>query len=214
MEGYRLKTRGMLDLLRTLHADMYTPTVMSTLAHQANRIIDADRCTLYLYDYVHKSLFQMQGAVSIAVPLDQGFAGHVISTGQTKVVVDAYTDELFNPATDKKSGYRTKSMLCIPLSSLMGIQTQIVGVLQFTNKISAEVSSDASSFSLRFTEEDIYLANAFAALVGPIVNGCSVYQQLIKKAQRAKMGGSSFRGAAAIADQDGPDNNDDGDDED
>jgi len=134
----------------------------------------------------------------MSVPPDKGFAGHVVTTGQFKNVVDAYEDSLFNSANDKKTGYRTRSVLCVPIRSV-GTQVQVVGVLQFTNKLPMTVSSSASSLSQRFSEDDVYLATAFANLLYPIVSGSTMYQQIVKKGQRAVVGGASFKGAAAVA---------------
>ena len=47
--------------------------------------------------------------------MDRGVAGHVASTGQILNIVDAYTDSRFNRDVDLQTGYRTKSILCMPI---------------------------------------------------------------------------------------------------
>jgi len=198
VDGFLSKARCALDLLRTLTTEMSSNSFANTVVQQANKVLDADRCVLFFMDNVHRALYQMHGTASMSVPPDKGFAGHVVTTGQFKNVVDAYEDSLFNSANDKKTGYRTRSVLCVPIRSV-GTQVQVVGVLQFTNKLPMTVSSSASSLSQRFSEDDVYLATAFANLLYPIVSGSTMYQQIVKKGQRAVVGGASFKGAAAVA---------------
>lgn len=45
-------------------------------------------------------------------------------------IVDAYADERFNTEIDKKTGYRTKNILCMPISGKQGI----IGVVQMINR--------------------------------------------------------------------------------
>lgn len=47
--------------------------------------------------------------------MDQGIAGYVATTCSTLNIRDAYKDQRFNPEVDKKTGFRTKSILCMPI---------------------------------------------------------------------------------------------------
>src|SRR5579884_3178476 len=49
-----------------------------------------------------------------------GVAGHVFTTGRGLIIPDAYADERFNPDVDRKTGYITKNILCVPLRTLKG----------------------------------------------------------------------------------------------
>lgn len=60
-----------------------------------------------------------------------GIAGIVAVTGKELIINDAYGDERFNQSTDNKTGFRTKQLLCIPLTNQAG---KIVAVLQAINK--------------------------------------------------------------------------------
>ena len=48
-------------------------------------------------------------------------------------LADAYQDPRFDPAHDKSSGYKTSSILCVPISAIDG-SGKIVGAVQFLNK--------------------------------------------------------------------------------
>ncbi|CAF4373295.1 unnamed protein product, partial [Rotaria magnacalcarata] len=58
--------------------------------------------------------------------VDKGIAGYVATTGKTLNIVDAYSDNRFNRDIDQKTGYKTKTLLCMPIM----IQGNIIGVVQ------------------------------------------------------------------------------------
>jgi signal transduction histidine kinase/putative methionine-R-sulfoxide reductase with GAF domain len=99
-------------------------------------VVEADRATLYLLENDKLVARVKQGAelASIVVDVGKGIAGHVAESGEPIRVRDAYKDRRFDPAWDKKSGYRTRSALAVPLRSHHG---QILGVLQALNKKAA-----------------------------------------------------------------------------
>ena len=75
-----------------------------------------------------------------------GIAGHVFTTGRGAIIADAYADERFNPEVDKRTGYVTRNILCVPLRTLKG---QVIGVAELLNKKDGD-----------FTVEDLELLEA------------------------------------------------------
>ena len=47
--------------------------------------------------------------------MDKGVAGHVASTGEVLNILDAYADPRFNRAVDLQTGYKTNTILCMPI---------------------------------------------------------------------------------------------------
>ncbi len=100
-------------------------SLMFTITQRTLRVVEADRCTLFLVDNVHRGLFAMQGEVNIRISMDQGIAGLVATTGQSLNLLDAYDNPHFNQTIDKKTGYRTKAVLCMPIKS----DDKVIGTL-------------------------------------------------------------------------------------
>lgn len=50
---------------------------------------------------------------SSRIPIATGLAGYVATTGHFVNVKDAYADERFDPAMDKRTGFRTASVLAV-----------------------------------------------------------------------------------------------------
>ncbi len=69
-------------------------------------------------DNVHKALFSMQGEVNIKISMETGIAGLVAREVSTLNIQDAYDHPQFNKSFDKKSGYRTKAILCLPIKAI------------------------------------------------------------------------------------------------
>ena len=96
--------------------------MLEVLTLKVGQLLDADRVSLLLFDQERNELYSLvaqaeRGApTSIRIPASTGIAGHVLSTGQMANVPDAYAHPLFNRDVDARTGYRTKSILCTPLT--------------------------------------------------------------------------------------------------
>ena len=67
----------------------------------------------------------------LSFPINRGIAGHVATTGEVVNLPDAYEDARFDRTVDKDTGYRTRSMLCVPVKNH---RAEVVGVIQVINK--------------------------------------------------------------------------------
>lgn len=86
---------------------------------------------------------ERQLLTSSRFPMDRGVAGFVATTGQTLNIQDAYKDDRFNREVDMKTGYKTKSLLCMPIR----IRGSIFGVVQMVNKLQGTFTkTDEESF--------------------------------------------------------------------
>jgi adenylate cyclase len=119
-----------------------------SLDHQLPRLIaliaealDAERGTLFLHDAERGELFsrvaQGEGVTEIRIPQDLGIAGAVFGSGRAEIVDDVYRDPRFNQNVDRRTGYRTRSLLCAPLRNAAGA---VIGVTQALNKRSGAFS--------------------------------------------------------------------------
>mmetsp|Transcript_2017 Transcript_2017/g.3172 ORF Transcript_2017/g.3172 Transcript_2017/m.3172 type:complete len:485 (-) Transcript_2017:186-1640(-) len=169
-ESARDKFKSLLDIIRAMQGEMGVNSLIFTITQRTIRVVDADRCTLYLVDNVHRGLFAMQGEVNIRISMEQGIAGHVASTGLTLNIPDAYDNEKFNQAIDKKTGYRTRAILCMPIKS----EDQVIGVMQLINKTSG---------SGVFTADDEDVMQIFLAIAGPILAESNLYEQIQGKSK-------------------------------
>src|SRR5262249_15624441 len=87
-------------------------------------LIEAGRSTLYLLSEDGRHLWSKvsQGSqrVEIRLEVGEGIAGWVAQTHEIVNIPDAYADQRFQPAVDLKSGYRTRSILTVPMLGALG----------------------------------------------------------------------------------------------
>jgi response regulator RpfG family c-di-GMP phosphodiesterase len=116
-------------------------TALAILRDMGREIVTSDRCTIWLLDREKGELWTKvaHGVPEIRTPSHAGLVGHSITTNQAVFIDDAYQDSRFNQAVDKKTGYRTKAILVIPIHNNEG---EIIGAYQAINKM-----TDAEKFS-------------------------------------------------------------------
>ena len=119
MKKSREKEMEFLDIVSDVTSELELGTLLQRVMAEATRMLQADRSTLFLNDEKTKELFsrvaQGDSLGEIRLPNHLGIAGTVFTTGETVNIPYAYADLRFNPAFDKKTGYFTRSILCVPV---------------------------------------------------------------------------------------------------
>ena len=178
-----------IDLINNQSLEPMLDELLETFTLKIGQILGADRTTIFVVDEDRKELWSKvaQGAKSassqartqgpesqtesqkpesqsleIRIPLDQGIAGYVATTGQTLNIPDAYADERFNDATDKQTGYRTRNILCMPVLNSEG---SVVAIAQLLNKLAPTP----------FTSQDEARFAQFAPPIGILLETCQSF---------------------------------------
>lgn len=148
--------------------------LLGLVVDSAIAVLEADRATLYLRDgeQLVSRVKTGGGDKAIVLGIGQGIAGHVAETKEPLILRDAYKDPRFDATWDRTSGYRTASMLAVPL---LDHRDDCIGVLQVLNK-----RSPAGRRSL-FTGYDLALAQTLAAQVVIALDKAGLVARLRKK---------------------------------
>jgi Nif-specific regulatory protein len=120
-----------------------TVPLLEALAEEATRLLRCDRASIFIWDRQEQKLLAcpalgVEGG-TLYLPDNVGIVGSVIQSGEAICVDDAYEDERFNRAVDRETGYRTKSLLCVPLLDGDG---RLIGAFQGINKVDGLFDSD------------------------------------------------------------------------
>lgn len=129
-------------------------TYLKNITSEARELVGCDRGTLFVVDERNNKLWAkvIDGMSAIQLPIGVGIAGMAAANGGTVInIPDAYSDERFNPSFDRKSGYHTRSILCVPIKSTTN---KLIGILQCINKLEGI-----------FTADDEILLNSFCHFV-------------------------------------------------
>lgn len=107
--------------------------ILKILGDTARDIIDADRCSIFIYDKKKHELWTKvaHGVDEIRVSADSGVVGKAALSKEVQIVIDAYNDFRFNKHVDKETGYITKNIIAVPL---LNSKRETIGVFQALNK--------------------------------------------------------------------------------
>jgi K+-sensing histidine kinase KdpD len=141
------KLQRLIEASKIINSTLDLNKLLGLILNSATQSIEADRGTLYLVDDIKKELWSkvLQGTdmVEIRLPIGKGLAGFVAETGETILIPDTYADPRFNPEIDKRTGYRTRNMICMPMKNKDG---KVIGVFQLLNKNRGSFDADDVSF--------------------------------------------------------------------
>ena len=119
---------------------------------EASALLLLDKQTRMLHFHVVKGE-SVDGLADVRIAEGSGIAGHVAASGKALLVADAYADPRFNRIYDLLTGFRTRSLLTVPLTT----KGEVVGVIQVANK-----SGTKDGFT-SFNFDDQILLESFAA---------------------------------------------------
>jgi diguanylate cyclase (GGDEF)-like protein len=152
-----IKPDRLLSLLRIglrLTAERDLERLLHMIIEETTAVMEADRSSLFLIDAEKNEMWAKiaQGVdeLEIRFPVGVGIAGTVGKTGEIINIPDAYLDPRFNPDIDKKTGYRTRSILCVPMRNMQG---EIIGAIQVLNKKSGHFSTDDEALLAALTSQ-------------------------------------------------------------
>ncbi len=173
---------ALVKIGQAVAAEKNIDLLIKTIAEETKTALNADRCTVFLYDKETDELYSKVATgldvKELRIPADKGLAGHVLKTGETINIKDAYSDKRFNSSVDKETGYRTKNMLCMPIKNF---NQEIIGVFQVLNK-----------FDEYFTPDDEDLLVAIASNAGISLENAQLFERQRKLLEEQKIVLDSF----------------------
>ncbi|CAF95364.1 unnamed protein product, partial [Tetraodon nigroviridis] len=149
----------LLELVKEVSSHLDVTALCHKIFLHTNELIAADRYSLFLvgedssnqkfllsrlFDVAEGSTVEETSSSCIRLDWNKGIVGHVAATGQPLNIRNAYQDSRFNAEVDLITGYKTQSILCLPIKNQ---RDEVVGVAQAINK----KSSDGEA---AFTEQD------------------------------------------------------------
>lgn len=130
----RDKLNRLMKLNSILASDISFIKKINIISETIKDIIKADRCTIFVYDSDTNSFWSayIDGVSYIEVPDDKGIVSKVFKDKETLIVNDPKVHPNFYVNIDESTGYRTKSILAMPI---IGYDNKCLGVIQLLNKL-------------------------------------------------------------------------------
>lgn len=144
----------LVEATQVLNSTLDLDKLLGVILDLATTNLSADLGTIYLIDEPRQELWsrvlKAGQSVEIRLPLGTGIAGHVAKTGETVNVRDVTKDEHFYSDVDRRTGFRTRTMLCLPMRNRDG---RTIGVFQIINKRKGAFTADDESFLHAFSDQ-------------------------------------------------------------
>jgi transcriptional regulator with GAF, ATPase, and Fis domain len=132
-----------LEITNQWHQTNDMETLLVRMAEAATRLLGADRASIFLWDKPNKMVVGRPALGidkgELRLPDDAGIVGQVIQTGESRRVSSEHHEQEIDRAVDKQTGYRTKTILCVPLNSPDGSR---LGAFEVLNKRIGAFTSD------------------------------------------------------------------------
>jgi len=133
-DGLSARDMGViLEVTRALAAPFDLTTMLTTVTSAARQVLNAERSSVWLHDAGAAELvLKVSSDISdVRIPVGAGMVGACARDRQIINVPDCYADPRFDPAVDKRSGFRSRCALTLPL---VDHRDALVGVMQVLNR--------------------------------------------------------------------------------
>jgi adenylate cyclase len=162
MQRLRAQEMEFLEVVSELTSEIDIRVLLRKVMSEATRMLNAERSTLFMNDEKTGELWSEVGeglqSMQIRLPNHAGIAGAAFSSGRTINIPYAYSDLRFNPSFDKRTGFFTRSILCVPIVNQNG---KVIGVTQVLNKRGGPFNAEDEGRLKAFTAQiSIALENA------------------------------------------------------
>ncbi len=171
----------LIEVGQALVANLSTDAVLAAALKVVQRVLSAEASSIFLADpdtgdlRVYLADPEHEGALKSHVqPRGKGLSGLAAEQGRAILVADAYQDPRFDPTADSRTGFHTRSVLCVPLRVL----GENLGVIQILNKKGGG----------SFTERELVLLQAVASLVALALDNARKHQELLHAQRLATVG--------------------------
>lgn len=167
------------DLTYSLTATLKTENIFNQLIDPVRRILNVEAISIGLVDEITGDIIfeeTLMGPLFKKLPPvrlrpGQGIAGAVAESGESLIVNNVYKDERFFPKVDRQSGFRTESIICVPLQ----VEGRVVGILEAINKRNGI-----------FNETDLRLLQAIASPLAAAIENARLHGDVLAEKRRVE----------------------------
>ncbi len=175
------KFQTLLTISTSLNSNLDIFQLLPIIMLHAKDLLEAEASSLFLFDpsdnhlYCEVALGEKGEVLQkyIRVELGEGIVGWVAKEGHPVLIKNAYEDSRFDSSWDKKTGFITTSIICVPMYQ----KHKLIGTLEVMNKTKNRI----------FNEEDLQLLNYLADIAAIAIENTSLNENLRKRIMELSM---------------------------
>lgn len=156
----------LLEVFAAISSELDLNNLIQLIMNKAAEITNAERSSLFLLDEETGELWTVfaKGLENKVVRTKKGIVAQVAKSRQPSIVNDPYNHPHFNPSIDKKTNYKTKSILSVPV---FNSENKVLGVVQAINK-----------FENNFSLDDLNILTGFASQITIAIENAQLFDQI------------------------------------
>ncbi|MBC8355721.1 MAG: sigma-54-dependent Fis family transcriptional regulator [Planctomycetes bacterium] len=168
------RLQAILDIAAQWNRTLEMEQLLETMAETSTRLLNAERASIFLWDRANKTLvgrpaLGVEGG-ELRIADTTGIVGQVIHSGRPQRV-DRHEQDEIDRGVDKKLGFHTRTLLCVPL---VGGQGRMLGAFELINKCEGE-----------FTDSDEEALLELAGHAAIALENTHEHEQLVKVRDQA-----------------------------
>ena len=155
----------LLEVFTSISSELELNALIPLIMNKAAEITDSDRSSFFLLDKESNELWTLfaKGLDNEIVRTRKGIVAKVAATGKPCIINNPYQHSDFDSSVDKKTGYRTRSIISVPVFDKY---QQILGVVQAINKKEGV-----------FNEDDLHILTGFSSQIQIAVQNAELFDQ-------------------------------------
>jgi sigma-B regulation protein RsbU (phosphoserine phosphatase) len=166
---------SLIEVSIIVNSTLDLDSVLSLVMEKAQAVMDAEACSVMLINE-KTGMLEWEVALGevgeqvkekIQLRIGEGIAGWVAQTGQPLIVPDVSKDPRFYKKSDETTGFRTRSILAVPLK----VKDRIIGVAEVINPLHGKA----------FTEDDLDLFSTFSRQVALAIENARMHRAILEK---------------------------------
>jgi adenylate cyclase len=170
-EQSNTELRRLLEINTSISTEIDLEPLLRKIVKVTTQIVHADRSSLFLHDAKTSELWSLVAEGTdreLRFPDSEGIAGHCFESGHPIVIDQAYDDPRFLDDVDEVTGYRTRTLLAVPIVARNGRR---FGVMEALNRKHGE----------RFTRDDVARMMAFASQAAIAIENATLFAEVISE---------------------------------
>jgi len=185
----QIELQGLIDTSRLIHSSIHDLNkLLRLIVRVSTEMLGVEGISVVLYDEKEDNLLfnavtgkKSSELKSFRLAKDEGIAGSCVLNRSAILVNDVQHDARFSRRADEKTGFTTRSILCVPLI----VDDESIGALEAVNKKNRE----------GFDKHDLLLAEAVASQIAVAIQNARLHEEAIR-AERLAAIGQAVTGAA------------------
>jgi len=165
-EAIKKDISTLLKVSSSINSELDLSSLLKLIIKQASEITQSDRSSFFLLDEEEKVLWTKfgEGLGSKIIKTKKGLASYVAKNKKALIENNPYENPYFDQSVDAKMGYRTKSIISVPV---FDASRKLIGVIQSINKKDG-----------LFTNKELFILNGFAAQISIAIQNSTLFEEI------------------------------------